>query len=447
MGGFIKRRFPEYLLCVGLCLGLNMAVLSGYVLTGPIASSVLITAEAVAVIVALLYLFAFNRLTVGIGVFVGAVLAAFTVFYMHLSDPLADETANSLFVFVLVSVCVCLLAFLLTRTKTGCIATIALGALVIGGAKFLDFPVPLWALLLFLPCAAAMTLMRVYGKSMRQVFTGMVRSWRYFAQVAGVVLVSLAMACAVFFAVIVPLNPPTKDLELLSILRNMQTMDVLGLSQTRQVYDPDLLSSGALQDQRDGNQEGENQGDQQEGQAPDAQNDPVDETQGGEDETGSTDWLQNPYLEEFLKALRFDHPEMWAFAAVIVAVLVIAAVFAGKILLRRRWHHRVQELPPRDAVLNFYRFFLRRLGMAGYVKAPTTTLAEYAQLTEHPLQPFAVDGVTFAALTDIYLRTFYGGAEASANDVQQFETFYGPFYQNLRREMGIFAYARKFFRM
>lgn len=447
MGGYIKRRLPEYLLCVGTALGLALAVLSGFELTGSVASSPLIAAEAVALVVAILYLFAFNRLSTGIGVFAGVVLAILTVFYMQLENPLADEAANSLFVFGLVVVCICVLVFLLTRTKAGTIAVIAVGALVVGGAKFLDFPVPTWALLVFLPCAVGMVLMRVYGKSVRCAFTGFVKSWRYFAQVVGVVAASVVLALAVFFAIIVPLNPPTKDLELLSILRNMETVDVLGLSQTHSVYDPNLLSSGALTESGSGNQQGEEDSDTPEGQEDESRDEPQDQQEDQDSNTGEDSLANNPALQEFLNAIRYDHPELTALVIALLVVVAVAALIGGKLYARKRWYSRVGALSPEDAVMNYYRFFMKRLGMAGFAKAPTMTLVDYARLTAHPLEPFAAEGVTFVQLTDIYLRTFYGGVAPAPQDVAAFQMFYQPFYKNLRREMGLFRYVRKFFRM
>ena len=448
MSAYLRNRLPEFILCVGMTLGLNMAVLSGWVLTDSFSGSLLVTAEVVAVIVAVLYLLAYNRLTVGIGVFLGVVLAAATLAYLRVADPLADETANSEFMFFLVSVCVSVLTFLLTRTKSGTIVALAAGTLVTAGAKFLEFPTPLGAFLLFLGCSLAMVLMRVYAATMRRAFAGMVRAGRYFAQSAGVVTVAGLLACLVFFAVIVPLNPPTRDLELISMLRTMETMSVFGVSQTHEVYDPDLLSSGLIADHRDGNQEGDEEGDEEEGTAADSQRENEQDSDGGESSANAQDqWENNPNLQEMLQAVRFEQVEMGAIIVVLLVVAALAALIGGKLALRRRWHRRVDALPAADAVINYYRFFLKRFARIGLGKAPATTLTEYAALMEHALQPFAVGDATFGRLTAIYLRTFYGNETPTAEEAAFFGQFYDGFYQNARRHLGTFKYLRKFFRL
>jgi hypothetical protein len=129
----------------------------------------------------------------------------------------------------------------------------------------------------------------------------------------------------------------------------------------------------------------------------------------------------------------------------VLVVLAIVAIFALKFWLRRHWHTRIEALDNKNAVINYYQFFLKRFAKTGFKRPANTTLLDYAQINEPAMERFEVDGVTFCTLTKIYIRALYGNIEPTQAERAMFGAFYGAFYKNMRHQIGTFSYIRKFF--
>ncbi|MCD8018799.1 MAG: DUF4129 domain-containing protein, partial [Clostridiales bacterium] len=132
---------------------------------------------------------------------------------------------------------------------------------------------------------------------------------------------------------------------------------------------------------------------------------------------------------------------------ILLLCLLIAGAFLYRFLSRRTWRKKVQQLSPEGTVINYYQYFLKRLGRAGFQKPDSYTLAEYAKNMEHDLSAFTAgdENCSFAHLTEIYTTVFYGMRTIGKKEVQLFEQFFEVFDQNLRKEIGWPRYILKVF--
>lgn len=434
MGYYIRSRAADWLLCLCLTAGLTAALCAGFVLEDSLSGHAAAVFVLAALLQALLLLIAYSRLTTVIGISAGVVLAAAAVFYMQANNLLTDETANSTFLFLLIETVTAVLVFLLSRTRPGMVVLFLLGTLIQAGSHFLAFPAPLWGFLLFSFAALVLFFYRTYTVSLLEAELGTVRTGRYLRQTVLVCLVALAVGGGLYFGVVRPLNPPTQELKLIRVLRSMPILEVLGVSSTEIILDTDLASQEPPDETELGGEQGEEDSTGLEGQQPETPPEPSDT------QTEHSDATQK------VTAVRYDGEARQLLWFLLLIPLLIAAVFVLRVILRRRWHRRVQTLPHAEAVLTYYPFFLSRLEKIGLKRMPSHTLREYVSHQEVQLQAFDAEDSTFGALTAVYEKTLYGGCAVTEGEYQAFEQFYAQFYHNLRREAGTVKYCLQIFR-
>ena len=428
---YCKKRGADWLLCSCLSACITVAVCAGFILTDALSSNPATVFTVCAIAQAVFLLLACRRWLTVMGIAAGAVVAAGVVAYIRLRQPLADESANSLFVFFLVAVLSSLLIFLLGRTRPGIAVLFLLGNLVQAGSRFLEFPTPVWAFILFNAAVFALFFYRVCMIRSQQTELGSVRLGRYLCQMAALCLASLLLAGGAYLGVVRPLDPPTQDLKLITQLRSMDLLQVLGVSSTKTVLLPDTGSESTPDRTELGNKQGE-----EENSEPELTPEPTQDPAETENDTQST--------PQGVTTIRYPiHTSALFWLIPCAVVLLIAAVVLLVKRDRRLWQARVRKLPYGDGVINYYRFFLKRLKRLGIARAGHHTLRQFYQDSGIPLQPFEGEQATFAGLTAVYERALYGQKEITPEEYLQFEAFYGGFRKTLRKEAGTLKYVIK----
>lgn len=437
MTHFLKYRVWELLLCVCIGTGLVFHIYSGFLLEDGFSSDILKVVIFLAVETAALILFSYNRLTTGIGIGVGIILLALLLAYARSHDLVSDETGNSLCIAVTVTVLTGLLVYLASRSRPGLIALFLAGNIVMAGSAFLQFPVKAWCFLLFDFAVCVLFWYRNYVKTLRQVQSGKVRMPRFLAQTLLICLAAFVLAGGVYGGIVKPLDPPTRDLKLITKLKQMEILKLTGVYNIVEQLDPNLLSSNDPNGREDGRENEEEQAEEKPENGEEQQKTP-DPSQPAEETPG------NPETQD-AQAIWYDLREIDIPWLIIMIAALILAAFLIRYYRKKRWERKVRELPPDSRIVNYYTFFLTRLERAGHKRPVNHTLYEYAQDLEHPLEEFTCGEASFLRLTDIYVRTFYGRNPATEEEALLFAQYYGKFYKALRKEIGIFKYILKIF--
>ncbi|MCD8144125.1 MAG: DUF4129 domain-containing protein [Oscillospiraceae bacterium] len=434
MSHYCKSRAADWVLCTCITVGMAYAIFAGFVLEDDLSNTPLLTFVAGFVLEAVLLAFAYRRRTVIIGIAVGVVALIAAVVYIQANHPMTDETANSLFLAVLILIVTGLLVFLLSRTRPGILALFLMGTIIQAGSHFLQFPAPAWAFVLFLLAVFILFFYRCYTVSIRRAALGKIDLGGYTRQSAVICLIALLLSGGAYFGIVRPLNPPTQELRLITLMKSMDILEVLGVSSVRTVLDEEQTSSENPEDEEQGNNPGEEE-DEDAMNAPEESSEPSDNAEPESDTDQTEAYSATAYLFRTRTLL-------WL---LLLIPLGIAAAVALRIWFRRRWRAQVRGLSREDGAVNYYRFFLRRLKRAGLGKPPTHTLRQYAETNATALEPFAAGQATFPALTEIYQAVLYGDKVVTVAEFQLFEQFYDGFYANLRREMGLPKYLLHWF--
>ncbi len=451
---YLKSRLPDWLLCTLMSAALSSAVCSGFEMSSPGKDSIAALLAAAAVVSLVMTVLAYRRVLTGIGIAAGAVIAVASVTYLKTVHPLADEAAHAGFIFALVCIIAGILVFLLSRSRFGIIVLFLVGNLIGAGAHFLQFENPLWSFLLFTAAVLIMFFYRVYIISLMNADMGRVRTGKYMTQTVAVCLAAALLASGIFAGIVRPLAPPTHDLKLIRILKQMDMLEVLGIYNVKTVLNP-FRDSSKTPDQSDfSDRKGDDESDALDGQDEDSEKDQEDNA------------LTDSSLQIKADAIKYAFTEYhlgWIIPIVIILILAVAV--AAVMSRRKRWRKAVQELSNEELVLNYYAYFLRCMAIAGLKKPSQQTLREFAESASHELEVFegrsagggdaaagaevhsGAGAVTFGQLSDIYERVLYGGMNISDEERGMFERFYDGLAVGLKKRMGALKYLLNYIRL
>ena len=430
MRQYIKQRFADWLLCLGMAACMTEVLCSGFIIEeGAYCSTVMIVAFS-AVIQVLFQLISYRRSFVVIGIIAGVLLTAAAVIIIKVTQPFFVEGSDSRLIFTLIFLAASLLVFLLSRTRAGTVALFLLGTITCAGAYFLQFPTRLWSFWLFEIAVFAMFFFRVYTASLLKADLGKVRTGAYMLQMGVVCIAAFVIAGGIYFGAVRPLNPPTQELKLITRLQSMALLEVLGVSDTKVIFDSELASQ-QTPDTTEFSSDTGNEQNESIGEAP-QQDLPQN------DGKNLPDYISD--IQQTLDTVNYGvFRTNYIWLLLLIPPMIIVS-YALRVIFRKRWHHRVQSLPKEDAAANYYSFFLKCFKRMGMQRQSCHTLQEYAENNELQLQAFSAGDVSFSSLTDTYEKIFYGGGSITVKEHTQFVDYYSSFYVNLRRELGGLKY-------
>lgn len=430
MGHDRKQRLADALVCTVVSVSLIPVICSGFVLTDPWSRSTAVILVCSLLLQLLFTLLSRSRRTIWLGVGIGAVLFVGVFSWMRAADPLADTAANSIMIFAMIQILTPLLVFLLSRSRAGAAVLFLIGALICAGGHFLQYPAPDWCLFVFLPGTAVLFLYRVCAVAAAGAEVGQSSTLKYLRQTLILCAAALTIAVGIFAGVIAPLEVPTRELKLISELRSMELLEVLGVSGTEIILDPDLTSDISPEET-----EMDRESIEEDFEEPDSRAEAAAES--------SLQETLSSALEQAADAIRYDETVRSRLWLLLLIPAAVAAAYVLRYIWKRHWRRQVRALSPESAVVNYYQFFLSRLGRVGLKKQPGQTLREFAAHITAQTEPFEKCGVSFRELTGIYEKVLYGRLSVSGDELQAFECFYDAFHRSLRREVGALKYYLK----
>ena len=433
---YIKNRIWDLLLCLLCQIGLVFSVLSGFLLDDPVYNNVAVVIVMMFVLDILFFVFAYDRILTIAGVAIGVIVLGVFIFYAANSQIFKDEAAHSLGITLVVVAFTSLGIFLLGRSRAGIIVLFAVGTIISFFTYFMEFPVRTWTFFVFVFAVLMYFLYRNYCITVSRVHTGKVRVPTFIIQAAIVCLLAFGLGFGIYKGVVEPLNPPTRELKLITKMKDMDLFKFVGVSAYREMLDPDKYTEEELQQIIDyTNQlidEGEIPEEMPTEENPDAEHDDVEQAM-NDVSTFATNLMHNIF-----------HNYGFVYIIAVIAVIIVA-LFVIRYLRRKKWRDSVNALSPENQVINYYQYFMTKFAKLGYKKPINHTLIEYSGNISHEMEAFQCGDITFEKLTDVYIRTFYGRKPVSEEEAGWFKTFYNNFKKNTKREIGFFRYCLKYF--
>lgn len=427
MKQYVRLHAWDFILTVLIAIGMHLNTFSAFMIRESYMTNYVLVATVTLAITALMYIIGYNKrnaLIGGIGIGVSLIVWIIVLraggYLDDLSAETADETIPAFWTIVLFGTA---LIYVLTRSRKVLFFAAPIGLLFCAAFKFLEYPVSIPGLFLLVAAVILDLLYLVYKDSLLTADYGNYNIRHFLMQSVAVLTVVVMLATGVFYGIVKPLDPPTRDLKLITKLMSFDILDVLGVASTQELREPDQDDQDDKDDQKDKEEEEEEK-----------------EEEDKEDE-------QNRESEEDISAstITYDERDYTVYWVTALILFLIALPFLIKYALRARRRRRLNGLDPNNQAAFVYDFFLKRFEKLGYGKPDSATILEYAELREDFLLNFrGEDGTTFEDLTNIYNRHLYSGVDVTPAEASRFINVYNSFYKNAKAFLRGWKYSRKF---
>ncbi len=458
---YLKSQAGEFVLLLVTAASFSCVIENAFFLSS-VSNRCPLTFAAVAVLLAVLYLAAYQRRRMAFGIVCYlAVLAAMIALSLGLSsgeDLYADAEGNYLYLVLCIAFSATA-SFLLTRAVAGAalwfLVTAFLCSVVQAFYQCNDLVASIVA------SAGALVLV-IY----RNFAIGLVRAdvVRGASRASGLVAaLSVVASCAVvalvaWFFVIAPLGPGVLEIKLITEYRQLPIDQMRGVVDEQPVFnlelttDRDHLLDDDYRYTTDDLVRGESDVIISAQQLLDQMTVGGGTTDAGAGTDAAKDGgLDQDSLEEDYDAQSYSNV-FPLIVVILVAIAVIVALVAGFFALRRRRRiKRLQamlEAPPADQARGIYQFLLSRLGRIGFSVPQGFTLSEFAQAQSGRMAIFdAQAGVSFVDLTRVYEQMTFGSRVPTDDDIVPFVAYYLAFWKAARAYLGNCKYFFKSFRL
>lgn len=427
MRQYVKLHAWDFLLTVLIAIGMHLNTFSAFMIRESYMTNYLLVAIVTTVVMAIMFAIGYNKRNTIIGGAGWAVFLIGWIIYLRANDLIdleegADETIPAFWSIVIFGSA---LIYLLTRSRKILFGAAPVGLLFCAAFKFLEYPVSVPGLFILVIAVILEILYLVYKDSLLNADYGNYTLRHFIEQSIAIVTVVVMLSTGVFYGIVKPLDPPTRDLKLITKLLSFDILELLGVASTQEVKDP-------------------NQGDedQDEEEPPEEKEEEKDDEENEQDEDENKQESDEKISAQTMSYNEKDYTVYWVTALVI---LLLATPFVIKYVLRARRRRRLNGLDASNQAAFVYDFFLNRLKKLGVGKADSQTILEYAEQQEAVLENFtASDGTSFEEMTDIYNYHLYSKTPVRPEDAKKFMAMYDSFYKNAKAFVGPWRYIRKF---
>lgn len=427
MRQYVRLHAWDFLLTVLIAIGMHLNTFSAFMIRESYMTNYLLVAVVTTLVMAVMFVIGYNKRNTIIGGAGWAVFLIGWIIYLRANDLInledgADETIPAFWSIVLFGSA---LIYLLTRSRKILFGTAPIGLLFCAAFKFLEYPVSVPGLFILIIAIILEILYLVYKDSLLTADYGNYTIRHFLEQSIAIVTVVVMLSSGVFYGIVKPLDPPTRDLKLITKLMSFDILELLGVASTQEVKDP-------------------NQGDedQDEEEPPEEKEEEKDDEENEQDEEENKQESDEKISAQTMSYNEKDYTVYWVTALII---LLLAAPFVIKYVLRSRRRRRLNGLDASNQAAFVYDFFLDRLKKLGVGKADSQTILEYAEQQEGVLESFtAEDGTTFEEMTELYNYHLYSKLPIKTEDAAKFVAMYDSFYKNAKAFVGTWRYIRKF---
>lgn len=427
MRQYVRLHAWDFLLTVLIAIGMHLNTFSAFMIRESYMTNYLLVAVVTTLVMAVMFVIGYNKRNTIIGGAGWAVFLIGWIIYLRANDLInleegADETIPAFWSIVIFGSA---LIYLLTRSRKILFGAAPVGLLFCAAFKFLEYPVSVPGLFILVIAVILEILYLVYKDSLLSADYGNYTIRHFLEQSIAIVTVVVMLSSGVFYGIVKPLDPPTRDLKLITKLLSFDILELLGVASTQEVKDP-------------------NQGDedQDEEEPPEEKEEEKDDEENEQDEDENKQESDEKISAQTMSYNEKDYTVYWVTALII---LLLATPFVIKYVLRTRRRRRLNGLDANNQAAFVYDFFLDRLKKLGVGKADSQTILEYAEQQEAVLENFtAEDGTTFEEMTELYNYHLYSKLPVRPEDAKKLMAMYDSFYKNAKAFTGTWRYIRKF---
>ena len=428
MRQYVRLHAWDFILTVLIAIGMHLNTFSAFMIRESYMTNYLLVAAVTTVVMAVMFVIGYNKRNAIIGGAGWAVFLIGWVIFLRANDLInledgADETIPAFWSIVLFGSA---LIYLLTRSRKILFGAAPIGLLFCAAFRFLEYPVSVPGLFILIIAVILEILYLVYKDSLLTADYGNYTIRHFLEQSIAIVTVVVMLTSGVFYGIVKPLDPPTRDLKLITKLMSFDILELLGVASTQEVKDP-------------------NQGDEDQDEEEPPEEKEEEQKKDEENQQNESDDPKESDEKINAKTISYEKKNYTIIIVTALIVLLLALPFVIKYALRKRRRRRLNGLDASNQAAFVYDFFLDRLNKLGVGKADSLTILEFVEQQEAVLENFtAEDGTTFEEITELYNYHLYSKTPVKPEDAKKFRAIYDSFYKNAKSFAGTWKYIRKF---
>ena len=432
----VRYEIWDYILCALLTFAASQTICYGFFVKPSVISSVFPVLAAAAIITAVLFAVKYNRRSMVTGIIAIVIIVGiiFTVSSAKGGGLLTDKESNP-FLFIVITFLTSTGVVLLSRTRTGICIIFAAVSIIFAGIWFLYEKGNAVYLITALIASGILLAYRTYEVNASKYHTVRFRTGQLILVSLAVMLIITAVGCGIFYGIVKPIDPDTKELKLITNRMAFEVIEKTGIARTTTSYDPDMTGS------KDNNRDKLGADNKDKDKKDDKEKDHNEKKESNNafadllKTTGAKLWYLISYV--------FRNIPVWLYP-VIAAVAIALAIYIKKLLRKRRFC-RMCEGSRGEAVIAMYNFYLRSFRKMGIARNSRETPFEFARTKTTALSGFRYEDTDFSTLTEIYVKAGYGNMPVSDEEYNCYFNFYQDFYKCCLNHLGKIKYIFKFF--
>lgn len=442
---YLKGCVWDLILCAVMAVSLCYAEGSGFYVAESLHKNYVLLLGIVVLTTAVLAAISYNKKTLifGISGIAAALVLLFLVLGLNsgIGNVFADKPGNP-WLYVTLMITTTVGVYLLSRTRIGTCGLLAAGILVMAVIQFLYKPGHLAALFLFLCACGSMYIFKNYQRNVVQSQTVKTAFGRTFVISAVLSVLLLSLGAGIFYGIVKPLDPPARELKLITKYMSFETLQELGIASEVLLTDPDQFTQKTDDTEKTAKQEGDKKKDN-----PDKGNKGKDQDKSQNKQDNQVNRLDKNDSSQVFYAIKYTTEKISPVWWILMLLLLIVLAVVLKLWLRDRWFRKVKEQPKKEQVQTLYRYYLKKFALMGVKKQKEDTPLEFAEKAASQLEAFEESGVSIRSLTETFVGAAYSPSGVSEQGYKAYLSFHKVFYSCCRKHLGKLKYMLKFFRI
>ena len=426
---------------VGLCAN----AFKGFFISDAMARNYILLLMAALLFHTIFFICSYNKKTIVLSLLLFVAATAAALLYIQSNTALrgifADSESNP-YMFYYIVFFFAAIIFLLSRTRAGTAILFFIGIFTTALVAFLYQNCSLWAFVLFIWLCGTMLLHKNYQYNVlnsNTVKPSLVSIFIISLLVSGL---AVSISAVSYQTIIKPLHPPTRELKLVTMMMSLELLEEIGVSSKTILIDPKQTTQKTDETKITSQKEGEELRDAPETDNIEKNSEQNNNTAGTENQFNGL----NPNNQKNLfYAVRYTMRNVsFLYLTMAIAFLIFLIIFA-KIALRKRWYKKTLQKPRKQQIIDFYRYYLKKLSVIGIKKTNEETPFEFAERMQQHLRSFAAGTIDIHMMTSIFTKVYYGNLDIKDEEYQAYLLFYKDFHKNCKNYIGNFKYMLKYF--
>lgn len=428
----------DYIFTLLISVGFSVNAFSAFQINETYLTNYLLVAAIAAVTNLLMFIAGFSKTNTIIGSAAGAFAMVIWIIVLRSQGMLnMDAKVDKSMPFVItITVLVTAVTFIVSRSRKALLFYVPVLTFVVGVFAFLEYPVNVPLYLIMMVALILEVLYSTFLDSVLHASYGGYNMGHFITQAIAMALAIIIAGSGIYFGIIKPLDPPTKDVKLITKYLSLDVLEKVGAAWTQELPNKNNKTNNTNGTSKNTKNESNNNNNNKK------QNQKKNNNSDKQNNNSQTTDSDKTLLAQAISYQTQDFTA--AMLAFFLAALLILP-WLIKYILRMRRINSFEKMKSEGYVVSMYNFFMKSFKRLKIGNRGTLTVLEYPKAYKFELEDYdSKNGVTFEKLSETYNKLVYAGVKPTEEEVKEFREYYESFYKNVKKNIGSFKYFFKF---